>query len=83
MSGSFLQYAVFIFGTIGAIEVMMAEQKLESGISQSLDFGCIQVHYHAIGDRLCAGGNRGASTFNFHKTKSTRSKGCAGFSYGT
>ena len=83
MGGSFLQSAVFIFGTVGAIEVMMAEKKLESGISQSFNFGCIEMYYYAIADRLGAGSNGGASTFNFHKAKATRSKGCAGFSYGT
>jgi hypothetical protein len=41
VSGSFLQSAVFIFGTIDAIKVMMAEKKLESGISQSFNLGSI------------------------------------------
>jgi hypothetical protein len=41
VSGRLLQPAVFIFGAVGAIKVMMAEKKLESSISQSFNLGSI------------------------------------------
>ena len=49
----------------------MAEKKLESGISESFDFGCIQMHRHAIADRLSAGSDGGTSAFYLHKAKAT------------
>jgi hypothetical protein len=77
-----LQPAVSVFGAIGAIEIMMAEQKLKSGISQSFNFWRIQVYYHAIADRLSARGDRGAPAFYFHKAETAGSKGCGCFSNG-
>jgi hypothetical protein len=61
---------------------MVTEQELESGISESFDLGRIEMHHHAIADRLSAGGDEVASAFYFHETKSTGSKWRAGFSYG-
>jgi hypothetical protein len=41
------------------------------------------MHYHAIADRLSAGGDGGASAFYFHKAETAGSKRRDGFSYGT
>ena len=60
----------------------MAEKKLKGGISEPFDFWCVQVYYHAIADRLGAGCNWGASTFDFHKAEPAGSKGSGGLSYG-
>ena len=78
-----MKLAVAVLETMGAIEVVMTEKKLKGGVPEPFDFWCVQVYYHTIADRLGAGSNGGASTFNFHKAKATRSKGRAGFSYGT
>jgi hypothetical protein len=83
VSGSFLQSAVFIFGTIDAIKIMMAEKKLESGISQSFDFRGVQMYYHAIADRLSTRSDGSVSAFYFHKAETAGSKRRDGFSYGT
>jgi len=83
VSGSFLQSAVFIFGTIDAIKVMMAEKKLESSIPEPLNFRGVQVYHHAVTDRFSAGSNWGASAFYFHKAETAGSKRRDGFSYGT
>lgn len=82
MGRCFLQSAVFIFSTIGAVEVMVAEQEFESGVSEPFDLGCIEMHHHAVADRLSAGGDGVASAFYFHEAKSTGSKRGDGFSYG-
>jgi len=76
-----LKLAVSVLGTIGAIKAMMAEKKLEGGISESFNLRGVQVNYHAIADRLGAGGDRGASAFYFYKAEAAGSKRCNGFSY--
>jgi len=79
--GRILKFAVPVLGTMGAIEVMMAEKKLEGGIPEPFDFWGIQVDNHAITDRLSAGGDRGASAFDFHEAETAGSKRRNGFSY--
>ena len=76
-----MKFAVPVFGTIGAIEMMMAEQKLEGGISEPFDLRCVQMYNHAIADRLGAGGNRGTSAFYFHKAEAAGGKRRDSFSY--
>jgi hypothetical protein len=65
---------------MGAIEVMMAEKKLEGGIPEPFDFWSVQVDSHAVGDRLSASGNRCASAFDFHEAETAGSKRCNGLS---
>jgi hypothetical protein len=77
-----LKLAVPVFGTIGAIKVVMAEKKLKSSIPESLDFWGVQVYYHPVADRLSAGGNWSISAFDFHKAEAAGSKRWIGFSYG-
>ena len=36
--GGILKLAVAVLGTVGAIEIVMAEKKLKSGIPKSFDF---------------------------------------------
>ncbi len=80
---SILKLAVPVLGTVGAIEVVMAEKKLKSGIPEPFDFWGVQVYYHAISDRLGAGGNWSISAFDFHKAEAAGSKRWISFSYGT
>jgi hypothetical protein len=75
-----LQPAGSVFGAIGAVEVMVAEKKLKCGIPEPFDFRGVQVHRHAVSDRLGAGSNRGASAFDFYKAKTAGSKRRGGFS---
>jgi hypothetical protein len=77
-----LKLAVSVFGTIGAIEVMMAEKKLKGSIPEPFDLWGIQVDNHAIADRLSAGGDRCASALDFHEAEAAGSKRRNGFSYG-
>jgi len=67
---------------VGAIEVVMTEKKLKGGVTESFDFGGVQVYYHAIADRLSAGSKRGASAFDFHKAETAGSKRRDSLSYG-
>lgn len=76
-----MKLAVSVLGTMGAIEVMMAEKKLKGSISEPFDFWGIQVNSHAIADWLGTCGDRGASAFDFHKAETTGSKRRNGFSY--
>jgi hypothetical protein len=80
--GSLLKLAVPVFGAMGAIEVVMAEEKLKSSIPEPLDFWGVKVYYHPVADRLSAGGNWSISAFYFHKAEAARSKRWIGFSYG-
>jgi hypothetical protein len=45
----------------------MAEQKLESSISEPLYPRCIEMHHHAIADRLSAGSDGVVSALYFHE----------------
>ena len=76
-----MKLAVSVFGTVGAIEVMMAEKKLEGGISKPFDLRSVQVNYHVVTDRLGAGCDRGIPALDFHEAEATGSKRRGGFSY--
>jgi hypothetical protein len=68
---------------MGAIEMVVAEKKLEGGVPEPFDLGSVQMYYHAIADRLGAGGNRSISAFDFHEAEAAGSKLRMGFPYGT
>jgi hypothetical protein len=67
---------------MGAIEVVMTEKKLKSGIPEPFDFGRVEMYRYAVFDRLGAGSNRSTSAFDFHKAEAAGSKRWIGFSYG-
>ena len=69
-----MQLAISVLGTIGAIKVVMAEKKLKGGVPEPFDFGGIQMHYHAVADRLGAGSNRSISAFDLYEAQAAGSK---------
>jgi len=77
-----LKLAVTVFGTIGAIEVVMTHKKLKGSISQPFDFRCVQMYYHAISDRLGASCNRCIFAFDLYEAEAAGGKRGGGFSYG-
>jgi len=77
-----LKLTVTVFGTIGAIEVVMTEKKLKGGISKPFDFWRVQMYYHAVSDRLRAGCNRCISAFDLDEAEAAGGKRGGGFSYG-
>jgi len=77
-----LKFTVTVFGTIGAIEVVMAHKKLKGGISKPFNFWRVQMYCHTISDRLGAGCNRCISAFDLHEAEATGGKRGGGFSDG-
>ena len=60
----------------------MAEKKFKGGVPEPFDLGGVQVHCHAIADRLGTCCNRRVSAFDFHKAETAGSKRRNGLSYG-
>lgn len=77
-----MEFTVSVLGTIGAVEAMVTEEKLKSGISQSRNTGGVEIHFHTITDGFSAGSDWGISALNFYETEATGSKRRFGLSDG-
>ena len=65
-----LKVASFIFVTVGAVQAVIAHQKVKRALSQSAYFGALQFYCHAINNRFSTCGDRFGTAGDLYETQS-------------
>jgi hypothetical protein len=82
MGSDFLQVALLVLGTAGAVEMMMRQKEFKCSAPKLLHHRCVRVNHHSVLHRLAAGSDRCPPAIDLNEAEPTPSERQVRFAHG-